>query len=355
MKTYNNLFEKICSFQNLHLAYLKARKCKRYKSEILKFSWNLEENLLKLEKELLNQNYQHGGYREFVVRDAKKRHIKAAPFRDRVLHHALYRIIEPIFNKGFVYSSYACRENKGTHEAIKRLETYLTAFDRAGGGGRLKDKKNSNRVYCLKCDISKYFASINHQILLKLNRKKIVDKKVLWLIEKILESTYEKKPGVGIPIGNLTSQLFANIYLDELDQFVKHRLRVKYYIRYMDDFLILDYNKNKLREIKKQVQEFLWEKLGLKLHPKKANVFPASKGIDFLGYQILGTRRLLRKNTVKRFIKRTRMYQKMLNKGFLSKEKFNNSLQSWTAYAEFGNSWRLRKNLSEKLRVKLIK
>jgi len=129
MKTYKNLFNKICSFENLHLAYLKARKCKRYKDEILKFSWNLEENLLKLQKELMSQTYQHGGYREFVVCDSKKRKIKAAPFKDRVVHHALCNIIEPIFDREFIYDTYACRENKGTHRAIKRLEKFIKSVN----------------------------------------------------------------------------------------------------------------------------------------------------------------------------------------------------------------------------------
>jgi retron-type reverse transcriptase len=333
------MFGEICSFKNLHLAYLKTRKCKRYRDEILKFSYNLEENLLKLQEELLNQIYQHGGYREFIVCDSKKRCIKAAPFGDRVVHHALCNIIEPIFDKGFIYDSFACRKEKGTHRAIKRLEKFL--------------KSDERKIYCLKCDISKYFGSINHRILLELIKKKIADKKTLWLIEEVLNSS-EEKAETGIPIGNLTSQLFANIYLNGLDQFVKHRLRVKHYIRYMDDFLILSYNKEKLHQIKKELKEFLANELILKLHSKKANVFPVEKGIDFLGYQIFRTHRLLRKSTVKRFIKRTRRYQKMLNKKFISEEKFNNSLQSWIAYAKCGNSYRLRKNLSEKLKVKLI-
>jgi retron-type reverse transcriptase len=349
MKTHKNLFEKICSFQNLYSAYLKARKCKRYREEILKFSYNLEENLLKLQEELLNQSYRHGGYREFIVSDSKKRKIKAAPYRDRVVHHTLCNFIEPIFDKGFIYDSYACRKGKGTHKAIKRLEKFLKSISDCTGGALMEEK-----IYCLQCDISKYFDSINHKIILEIIKRKITDKKVIWLIEEILNSSYEKGPGIGIPIGNLTSQLFANIYLNELDQFIKHKLRIRYYLRYMDDFLFLNDNKKELHEIKKLVQEFLEDKLKLELHPKKANVFPINKGIDFLGYQILGNYRLLRKSTVKRFIKRTRMYQKMLNKKLLSEEKFNNSLQSWIAYANFANSWGLRKNLSEKLKVKLI-
>jgi len=221
------------------------------------------------------------------------------------------------------------------------------------------------KIYCLQCDISKYFDSIDHRILLGLLERKIRDKKVLWLINIILESS-NRESGRGIPIGNLTSQLFANVYLNELDQLIKHRLKTKYYIRYMDDFLILDFDKKKLHRIKEEIHRFLQARLKLELHPKKANIFPADKGIDFLGYRIFGPRpygaggpegnyRLLRKSTVKRFIKRTKFYQKMLNKGLLTEEKFNNSLQSWTAYAECGNSWRLRQNLSEKLKVNLIK
>lgn len=136
MKTYNNLFEKICSFENLYLAYLKARKCKRYRPEILKFSYNLEENLLRLQEELLNQTYRHGNYREFIVCDSKKRKIKAAPFRDRVVHHALCNVIEPIFDKGFIFDSYACRKEKGTHRAIKRLERFLKSISSVSVGGR---------------------------------------------------------------------------------------------------------------------------------------------------------------------------------------------------------------------------
>lgn len=358
MKTYKNLFEKICTFQNLHLAYLKARKCKRYRDEILKFGYNLEENLLKLQEELLNQSYQHGGYREFTVCDSKKRRIKAAPFRDRVVHHALCNVIEPIFEKGFIYDSYACREERGTHKAIKRLEKFWrSAADSVGGGLKRKD------LFCLQCDISKYFNSINHRVISEIIKKKIADKKVIWLIEEILNSS-EEKSDTGIPIGNLTSQLFANVYLNELDKFVKHQLKVRYYIRYMDDFLVLNYSKKKLHEIKKQIQEFLRERLKLELHPKKANIFPTPHhfcsesgggGIDFLGYQIFENYKLLRKNTVKRFIKRTKIYQKRLKNNLMSEEKFNQSLQSWLDYACFAKSWLLRKNLSEKLKVNLTK
>ena len=350
------MFNKICSFENLHLAYLKARKYKRYRNEILEFGYNAEENLLRLQEELLNQTYRHVGYREFIVCDSKKREIKAAPFRDRVVHHAVCNIIEPIFDKGFIYDSYACRKNKGTHRTIEKLERALKSLRE-----RERETSSAPAIYCLQCDISKYFKSIDHDILIKIIKKKIKDEKTLWLIEEIIKSSYDHKVHknlfdfrlTGIPIGNLTSQLFANIYLNELDQFVKHQLRKKYYLRYMDDFLILGYDKRELRGIKKQFQDFLWDNLKLKLHPKKANISPADKGVNFLGYLIFGNYKLLRKSTIKRFIRRTKVYKKRLSKEKMSKEKFDNSLQSWNAYAEFGNSWNLRKNLEEKLGIVL--
>ena len=350
-KTFSNLFEKICSFENLHLAYLKARKGKRYNNEILEFDYYIEKNLLRLREELLNQTYQHGNYREFIVCDSKKREIKAAPFCDRVVHHAVCNIIEPIFDKGFIYNSYACRNEKGTHNAIKKLERMLKSLQ--------EREENFGEIYCLQCDVSKYFKSIDHNILIKIIKNKIKDEKTIWLIKKIITSSYDRKIHkdlfdfrlTGIPIGNLTSQLFANIYLNELDQFIKHQLREKYYLRYMDDFLILDYDKRKLSDLKEVIKEFLDEKLLLRLHPKKVKIFPTYKGVDFLGYLIFGNYRLLRKSTIKRFMKRTKKYQKKLDEGFMSQEKFDNSLQSWNAYAEFGSSWKIRKKLEENLGI----
>ncbi len=194
---------------------------------------------------------------------------------------------------------------------------------------------------------------IDHKILFSIIKKKITDSKTLRLIEKIIASSYERRDytnlfdfrGIGIPIGNLTSQLFANVYLNELDQFVKHKLRERYYLRYMDDFLILSADKKDLRLLKEKLREFLKDSLRLTLHPKKANIFPTDKGIDFLGYRIFKHYRLLRKSGVKRFIKRTRAYRKKLAKNEMTQEKFDHCLQSWQAYAAFGNSWRLRKKL----------
>lgn len=330
-----NLFARIGDFQNLHTAYRGARVCKRYRSSILKFGYKLEENLLALRFELTHKTYQHGGYREFVVTDSKKRTIKAAPFRDRVVHHALCNIIEPILDKGFIYDSYACRKGKGTHAAIVRLEYFIKSLR---SGTREGEEMRRAKIYCLKCDVSKYFNNVDHEILLGMLRRKIPNEDILWLLREIIASNPK-----GIPIGNLTSQLFANVYLNELDHFVKRELHEKCYIRYMDDFLILGLDKKHLHEDKERIKTFLRDRLKLELHPKKAEVFPADKGIDFLGYVVFGNCRRLRKSTVKRFIKKMKRRKRELAQGKLSHRTFECSLRSWLGYADFANSWRLQR------------
>jgi retron-type reverse transcriptase len=337
------IFEQISNFENLHTAYLKARKGKRYRVAILEFGINLEENLLQLQYDLRNDTYVHGTYREFIVHDSKKRHIKAAPFRDRVVHHAICTVIEPIFEKGFIYDSYACRVEKGTHKAVKRLQYFIHSVQKSCAICFLGYPRKQV-FFCLKCDISKYFNSVNHEILLRLIRKKIACKRTMKLIEHIVRSD-NAEMGTGIPIGNLTSQLFANVYLNELDQFMKRNMQIRYYIRYMDDFLVLNNNKKKLHALKVSIKHFLDKKLRLTLHPKKATISPIQNGIDFLGYLVYKQYRLLRKSTVKRFMVRTRKQQKMFKNGLLSEEQLNASIASWLTYATFGNSWRLRNKI----------
>jgi len=318
MKRYNNLFIQVTDFKNIHSAYLKTRKRKKCVKKILIFNFNLERNLLGIKKELVLQNYKHGKYNEFFVCDSKKRRIKAPCFKDRVIHRSLCNIVEPVFDKSFISDSYACRINKGTHKGVKRLKLFL------------KDNKND---YCLKCDISKYFDSINHNILNNLIKKKIKDNKTLWLIGEIIKSNNCNSLNRGIPIGNLTSQLFANIYLNELDQFVKHKLKQQKLIRYMDDFLILG-NKNDLKIVKKFIGYFLNKKLNLQFNPKKANIFPVLRGVDFLGYVIFKNYILLRKSTVKRFLRKIKV-----------SENIERIIIAWFAYSKHANSYFLRKKL----------
>ena len=282
----------------------------------------------------MTKRYVHGTYRTFAVTDSKRRVIKAAPFRDRVVHHAVCNVIEPILDRAFIYDSYACRKGKGTHAAVKRLNCYIQTLNRE------RESSHLPRVYCLKCDISRFFESIDGTLLLDIVRKKIHDGDLLWLVRTIIESNAR-----GIPIGNLTSQLFANAYLNELDHFVKRVLKERFYLRYMDDFLILGADKEHLRAVREEVRAFLNDRLRLSLHPKKAEVAPVDKGVDFLGYVIRGKLLRLRKSTVKRFLKRKRYYEAMVRCGRMRQETYDASIASWKGYARFADSYRLRKKL----------
>jgi retron-type reverse transcriptase len=326
VKRHTNLFDQIISFENLLLASRKAQKCKRFKPSVSSFNLELEKELLIIQHELKYQTYQPGSYKRFLIFDPKKRLISAAPYRDRVVHHALCNVIEPIFDKTFIYDSYACRKNKGTHKAVDRF----TKFCRL------------NR-YVLKCDISKYFDSVDHEILFELIARKIKDRKTLWLIKLIIASL-NGQGGKGIPIGNLTSQFFANIYLNGMDHFIKEELKCEYYIRYVDDFVVLDGDKKKLHEIKAAIVDYV-VRLKLKLHPAKSTVFPVTQGTDFLGYKIYPTHRLVRKSNVKRFIRRMKKYYEALLRGKIISEKISMSVQSWAAHAAHADSYGLLKKL----------
>ncbi len=325
MKTHTDIFENAFSFEHLIEAYMRARRGKQERHEIATFGWRLEAKLLQLREELLSGSYVHGAYRHFIVSDSKRREIQAAPFRDRVVHHAVVAALEPIFERGFIYDTYACRVGKGTQAALSRFEQF-------------------SRVsrYVLSMDISKYFASIDHAILFALLKRKIADTRMLELCRRIIAST-ENSPGRGIPIGNLTSQLFANIYLNEFDQYAKHTLRLRRYIRYMDDVAILSDDKKQLHEVKAAAAAFLHERLGLTLHPRKVQLMPTETGVDFLGYRIYPHHRLLRKSTVVRFV--ARMKREKLRGGGASKD----SIRSWLVYAREANSHGLLCSLARRL------
>ena len=331
------LYDQVFDFNNLYRAYVGAKKHKQYRDSILKFSYKLEENLLALRYELAHKTYKHGGYREFIINDSKKRLIKAAPFRDRVVHHALFNIIEPILEPGFIYDSYACRKGKGTHAAIKRLEKFIRSLKLCAQN----DDHMEQRIYCLQCDISKYFDSVDHNVLIKLLERKIKDENILWLCREIIASNPK-----GIPIGNLTSQLFANVYLNELDYFVKRVLHEKCYVRYMDDFLILGLDKRHLHDDKERIKIFLNERLKLEMHPKKAEIFPINKGVDFLGYVVRDGKRYLRKSTVRRFLKKSRRYRIMFENRRVSEQSILNAYASWGGYFKFADSYMLIKRIA---------
>lgn len=321
MNSHKNLYEDIISLKNLILAYKKARKGKTKKDYVQEFKENLAYNLKLLHEELKNQTYKPFPLKIFILRDPKTRKISKSDFRDRVVHHALCNIIEPLFDKTFIYDSCANRIGKGTLFASKRFEKFQ----------RKVTHNLSKEAYCLKADVRHYFQEIDRGILLKIIKRKIKDKNTIWLIKLILNNFNGEK---GMPLGNLTSQFFANVYLNELDQFAKHKLKAKYYIRYVDDFVILHTSKSQLENWKKEIDEFLKEKLKLELHTDKSRVINLSGGIDFIGFRNFYYFKLIRKRNIKNMERKIRLF----NQNEIFYEKFFEIFQGWNAYAMWADS-----------------
>lgn len=342
-RTAKHLYPAIYDFGNLYDAYLRARRSKRYRAEVLRFTARLEEELITLQNELVHHAFKPGRHREFWVHEPKTRLIMAPPFRDRVVHHALVAVIEPLFERGFIFDSYACRVGKGTHAGADRVTEFLRRAQGQWG-----------RVYCLKADVRQYFASIHHGILKKLIRKRVACESTLWLIDTIIDGTADEgdlNPR-GLPVGNLTSQLFANIYLNELDQFMKHTLRLRYYVRYMDDFVVLHHDKRALWDVKREVEAFLADRLSLSLNPK-TGIFPISQGADFLGYRIWPTHRLLRKSSIKRARRGFKKLARDYAEGKVPLDRVKASIMSWLGHCRHANTHRIRgKVLGELVLVK---
>lgn len=338
--------------KNLRKAYRKARKGKSAKWYVREFDKDLEKNLLQLQKELCKQTYEPKPMKTFIIRDPKTRVISASAFRDRVVHHALCNIIEPIFDKMFIYDSYANRKDKGTHTALKRFDHFVRKV--SGSGKPLSNAKDNNQIYgyALKADIRHYFDSVGHEVMMRAISRRIQDEKVLWLIKKILDNHNGEIPGKGMPIGNLTSQFFANVYLNELDYFVKHRLKAKYYIRYVDDFVILDPSKERLESHKAAINEFL-RTIKLELHPQKSKVVPLQKGVKLLGFRVFYNYRLPKKSNVTRIMHRIDHFIDLYKEGIIDKPAILGSVEGWNAYVVHANSYKLRKQIMKKLRKSL--
>ena len=283
------MFEKITSIENLYEATRNAVRSKRDKEDIAEFLFHLEENIDMLHTELKTKSYHHGEYQLFDISDPKKRTISKAKVRDRVVHHAVHDVIYPAIDKSFIYDSYSCRIGKGTHRAIKRVQKWSRTYK-----------------YAVHLDIVQYFNSIDRDILKTLLTKWIKDEDVLWLLNEIINSSsqIDKYRECGLPLGNLTSQFFANIYLNELDQFVKHTLRIKPYIRYMDDILILGNDKRVLLKMAFRIKDFVKENLALDFHEKGFQPFPVKRGIAFLGFRIYPFYRKVLPKGINRFRKR---------------------------------------------------
>lgn len=350
MKTYTKLYEELCSYDNLKLAWKKARKRKTLKSYIIEFESDLENNLNKLKYELETFTYAPAPLRTFIVHDPKTRKISASHFRDRVVHHALCNIIGPILERNFIYDSFANQKGKGVNLAIKRLEYFIRKIYRTKAQNSLREgqlllNKSKTGGFAIKTDIRHYFDSVDYEILLRIIKKKIKDTNVIWLIKLILKNHKTKINGKGMPLGNLTSQFFANVYLNELDQFVKHKLKARHYIRYVDDFILLNKDERVLRRWKEEIDLFIRNNLKIELHPDKTKIILINKGITMLGFRVFLYHKFLKKSNAKRIWKRIDFFKKDFIEGKLNEVQIKDSISGWIVYAKFANTYYLRKKV----------
>jgi len=324
---FNHTYQYIISTENLLLAWKEFLKGKKSRKDVQEFQRNLMTNILSLHQDLVNKTYKHSNYQAFNISDPKPRSIHKAKVRDRLLHHALYRELYPFFDKTFIPDSYSCRKNKGTHKAMRRFQTFSNKVS----------KNNTKTVWVLKGDIRKFFASIDQKILIEIIKQYISDKDVISLLLEIIGSFQSTRKDVGLPLGNLTSQILVNIYMNEFDQFVKHKLKAKYYIRYADDFVILSQDKEWLENLLPQIATFLEEKLKLSLHPKKVSINTLASGIDFIGWVHFPDHRIVRTVTKRRMLKHIEQTE--------GKEE---TVQSCLGLLSHGNAKKLSKSISIK-------
>ncbi len=319
IKRYGDLFKNIVDIENIYVAYKNARRGKGWQNTVKRFEENLDKNLIAIQKSLIDHTFTTATYRSKTIYEPKQREIYILPFApDRIVQHALMNIVEPIWESLFIDTSFACRKGKGLHAGSLKTMEYV--------------RRNK---YCLKCDISKFYPSVRHDILSGLVRRKIKCPETLWLLDDIINSF----PGeTNVPIGNYTSQWFGNLYLNELDMFVKHNLKCRDYLRYCDDFCLFSDDKGYLNDCARSMEEFLWDKL--KLTYSKCRLFPVSLGVDFLGYRHFPEYILLRKSTAKRVKKRLKTLPKLLRSGRITIEQFRSSIAStmgWLKWAKTKN------------------
>lgn len=326
--TYNN----IISLENLLLAWKEFLRGKKNRKDVQEFERDLMTNIISLHNELTLKSYNHSSYYAFNISDPKPRNIHKAIVKDRLLHHALYRILYPFFDRTFIADSYSCRRNKGVHKALDRFRNFA---------GKVS-KNNTKTCWVLKCDIKKFFASIDQHILIEIIKGYIPDESIVELLSKIIDSfppnslglASRVAPRVGLPLGNLTSQLLVNIYMNEFDQFMKHKLKATYYIRYADDFVILSEDKNYLETILPRISEFLEEKLKLQLHPDKVFIKTLASGVDFLGWMHFPNHRVLRTVTKRRMLKRIK-----------DTNRKPETMQSYLGLLRHGNGYKIIKEI----------
>jgi retron-type reverse transcriptase len=343
MKRYGNLWSDVIEFQNLLAAARQAQRGKRFRDNVLHFNYHLEAELIQLQTQLQTKTYHPGTYKTFHVKEPKVRLISAAPYRDRVVHHALCNVIMPIFEQTFIHDSYANRVGFGSHRALKRF----TQFARSS-------------PYVLQCDIRKYFPSIDHEILKQIIRRKIKCPDTLWLIDIIIDGSNEQEPVIdyflgddllttlkrrkGLPIGNLTSQFFANIYLNGFDHFVKEQLRVDQYLRYVDDFALFSNDRNFLADARPALEDFL-ATLRLTIHPIKSQLFQTRIAPTFVGFRIFPDHIQVKSAHLKQARYRLRRLKKRYAANQITFEHLTQSIQSWAAHLKHADTWHLRQDI----------
>jgi retron-type reverse transcriptase len=343
VKTFRNLYPRVWSFENLLLAWRRAARGKRSRPDVASFELRLEDRLFDLQAELAERRYEPAGYRHFFVREPKWRKISAAPFRDRVVHHALCQIIEPIFEARFIADSYACRQGKGTHRALDRCQHFAR-----------------RHAYVLQCDVQQFFPSVDHAILRGLLARRIKDDDLLWLVDSILaggaavfletaanhwfpgDDLWAAQRPRGLPIGNLTSQFWGNVYLDALDQHLKRDLGCRAYLRYADDFLLFADDKYTLHAWRAAVVECL-AGLRLRLHERRAQIFPVHTGIPFLGFRVFPARRRLKSRTGHAYRRRFDALVDQYREGRIDGSTVQASARGWANHARYANTVGLRK------------
>ncbi|OGY43721.1 MAG: hypothetical protein A2820_02175 [Candidatus Buchananbacteria bacterium RIFCSPHIGHO2_01_FULL_40_35] len=311
--------------ENLLAAWREFLRGKRHRQDVALFSLHLTDNILLLQRELANRTYRHGPYRAFKINDPKPRHIHKASVRDRLVHHVIYRVLYPYFDSKFIFDSFSCRRGKGTHRAMNRFQQY----------GRQVSRNNTRTAWILKGDIRKFFASIDHKILRDILSRQIRDNDVVRLLGEVIGSFQTKdKPNIGLPLGNLTSQLLVNIYLNEFDYFIKRKLKIAYYVRYADDFVIISDDKRWLANQIRPISDFLFNNLQLQLHSDKVFIKSLASGVDFLGWVHFPRHRVLRTATKRRMLKR------------IIENPKPESVNLYLGLISHGNSYKLRERIA---------
>lgn len=332
----------MASPENLFLAWDRFRSGKSGRPDVQSFEVRLEERILELHRDLAMGAYRHGPYAAFTICDPKQRRIHKATVRDRIVHHAVFAALNPLIELRLIAHSFSCRKGKGTHRAVDALEGMLRSVSRNG----------ENRCFVLKCDIHRFFASMDHAVIRSLVARHLSDDRALAIVSRIIGSfpcdVPPEERRAGVPIGNLTSQLFANLYLNPLDQFIKHELRVRHYVRYTDDFVVVARRESDLASLLPPIKTFLRERLKLELHPQKVTVRKYGQGIDFLGYVSLPRHRVLRTSTKRRMYRMLSTRAEDVRQGVRDQESFRQSLQSYCGVLSHADAYGLTERIRQK-------